>query len=132
MQIVVDSLLTTYNRAGKGKTVVLLHGWGDSLASLKDIEHKLAQSFDVINVDLPGFGQTQAPSGVWGLNDYAHFIDSFLEKVGVEDVYCFIGHSNGGALLIRGLGANILKSQKLVLIASAGVRPPKTAKKLTF
>src|SRR3989344_1889749 len=107
MQIVTNSLITTYTRAGKGKTVVLLHGWGDSLASFRGVEGQLAKSFDVINVDLPGFGQTQAPHEVWNLDDYANFVADFLKKVEANDVYGFIGHSNGGALLIRGIGTEV-------------------------
>ncbi len=34
----------------------------------------------------------------------------------------FLGHSNGGAIAIRGLGTDVLQADKLVLLGSAGIR----------
>lgn len=122
MQVVVDGLLTAYSRAGAGKTVVLLHGWGDQAAGLQGLQRQLASHYDVISVDLPGFGGTAAPEGVWGLTDYATFVAHFLAKLHIDDVWAIAGHSNGGAIAIRGLAGDILHAERLVLIASAGIR----------
>lgn len=122
MQVVTNSLMTQYSRGGKGKTVVLLHGWADSSAGLRTIYEYLKNNYDVISVDLPGFGGTQAPPVAWGLDDYVLFVQAFLQKINVTQVYAFIGHSNGGAILIRGLGDGHLEAEKLVLLASAGIR----------
>src|ERR1700761_1960117 len=104
MQVVVDSLLTQYVRTGKGKVVLLLHGWGDSAAGLRDLQAVLGKRYDVIALNLPGFGGTGNPPVAWGLTDYAQFVAHFLHKIGVSDVYAVLGHSNGGAIAIRGLG----------------------------
>jgi pimeloyl-ACP methyl ester carboxylesterase len=132
MQVVVNSLITAYNRVGKGKPLVLLHGWGDSLATFSTIEPKLAQNFEVISLDLPGFGQTQGPEQVWGLEEYASFVRDFQAKIGLKEVYAYIGHSNGAAVLICGIGKGTLKSDKLVLVAAAGVRTNQKAKRTAF
>lgn len=121
MQIVINGLLTTYERSGKGRTVLLLHGWGDSAAGLSNIQAALSSHFDVIAPDLPGFGSTQSPPNVWGLNDYASFIQSFLAKLQVAP-YAVIAHSNGGAIALRGISLSLLKSSRLILLASAGIR----------
>jgi len=121
MQVVVNNLLTEYNLSGSGKTVVLLHGWGDSMTGLDDLRLKLAKSFQVISLDLPGFGKSQTPSSSWGLDDYAKFVDDFLTKLALK-ADTIIGHSNGGAIAIRGLGRGILKSHRLVLLAASGIR----------
>lgn len=122
MQVVVDSLMTTYSREGKGGVVLILHGWGDSSKSFQKLSHALSSNYDVICVDLPGFGGSQAPTAAWGLTDYAIFLQHFLAKIGVHDVWAIIGHSNGGAIAIRGLGMQLLQSERLVLLASAGIR----------
>jgi pimeloyl-ACP methyl ester carboxylesterase len=114
--------MTQYLRGGKGKTVVLLHGWGDAAAGLQPVYDYLRKDYDVIAVDLPGFGGTQAPPQAWGLDDYVTFVRDFLAKAGVKQVYAFVGHSNGGAIAIRGLGNGTLQAEKLVLLASAGIR----------
>ena len=61
MQIVVQDLLTSYDLRGRGKVILLLHGWGNSLQSYDLIATNLAQEYQVLRLDLPGFGQTQAP-----------------------------------------------------------------------
>lgn len=120
MQVIVDSLLTNYTRLGSGKTVVVLHGWGDNIAGISPFLKGLSASYDVVAMDVPGFGGTQAPNTSWGLDEYAHFLESFLVKLNIKP-YAIIGHSNGGAIAIRAL-AHGLKTEKLILLASAGVR----------
>ena len=129
MQIVVDSLLTHYEQTGSGKqTVVMVHGWGDSLATFDVLAQKLSKTYTVVTVDLPGFGTTQAPQDIWGLEEYASFIASFVSKLKLR-VHVFIGHSNGGSVLIKGLANNTLNCEKLVLVASAGIRDQEKAKR---
>lgn len=120
MQVVVDDLLTNYTLAGKGREVVLLHGWGDSAKGMEPLTKELAKSFKVTAIDLPGFGGTQAPQAAWGLSDYAHFVQHALAKLNVKP-YAIVGHSNGGAMAIRALTEG-LQAEKLVLLASAGIR----------
>jgi pimeloyl-ACP methyl ester carboxylesterase len=122
MQVVVDGLLTNYVRTGKGRVVLILHGWGDNSTSWLALSKVLSKSFDVIVPDLPGFGGTQPPASTWGLNDYATFVKTLLKKIAVKEVYCIIGHSNGGAIALRGIAQNIITTEKLVLLSSAGVR----------
>ncbi|HSX17552.1 MAG TPA: alpha/beta hydrolase [Patescibacteria group bacterium] len=122
MQAVVDSLLTHYETEGKGKLVVLLHGWGDTAAGMKQLQSALAKRHTVIAVDLPGFGGTQAPSGVWGLDEYALFIAHFLQKIDAPAPAVLAGHSNGAAIAIRGLAQGVLQADKLVLLGAAGIR----------
>ena len=121
MQVIVQDLLTGYSRVGKGKQVLILHGWGDSSVSWKSFANKLAKQYEVILLDLPGFGETQMPGEAWNLTDYANFVHDFLRKIAVKP-YGIVGHSNGGAIAIRGVGQGIFQAEKLVLLASAGVR----------
>lgn len=122
MQIVVDSLLTHYERLGTGKqSIVLLHGWGDSGRTFDQLIQLLQSDYTLITLDLPGFGGTQRPQGVWGLAEYADFVRHVLDKLEVVP-YALVGHSNGGAIAISGLSSGILSAKKLILIASAGVR----------
>jgi pimeloyl-ACP methyl ester carboxylesterase len=122
MQVVVDSLLTQYETLGTGKLVLLLHGWGDTAKGLRGLQTALAKKYQVIAIDLPGFGGTEAPKGVWGLDEYAAFVAHFLHKIGAPTVHLLVGHSNGGAIAIRGLARDTLHADKLVLLASAGIR----------
>jgi pimeloyl-ACP methyl ester carboxylesterase len=125
MQLVVDGLITFYSEAGKGKkTILMLHGWADTSQTFESLAKELTaknKTYRVLMLDLPGFGGTQQPSVTWSLQDYAAFVSNFLVKVGAE-VDVIVGHSNGGAIAIKGLATGKLKAKKLVLVASAGVR----------
>jgi pimeloyl-ACP methyl ester carboxylesterase len=122
MQVVVDTLITHYETKGKGKTILLLHGWADSAAGLQNLQNDLAKKYTVIAIDLPGAGSTQPPPRPWGLDDYAQFLQHFLQKIDAAPLHALVGHSNGGAIAIRGVASGLLSSDKLVLLASAGIR----------
>jgi len=121
MQVVVDSLLTQYERAGKGKVVLILHGWGDNSKGWQEFQELINKDYDVIVLDLPGFGGTDAPTQTWGLDEYAAFVSAFLKKIRVKSE-AIIAHSNGGAIAIRGLAQGKLQAKSLVLLDSAGIR----------
>jgi pimeloyl-ACP methyl ester carboxylesterase len=129
VNIVVDNLLTSYQLSGKGKLVLLLHGWGDSARGLAKLQKELSKDYQVLALDLPGFGGTQTSEVAWDLDDYARFIAAALKKLDFKQLYAIIGHSNGGALAIRALSMEVLRPQKLVLLAAAGVRTNSGAKR---
>lgn len=130
MNIVVDNLLIRYDLTGKGKLVLLLHGWGDSGAGLHDLQKQLAKDYQVLVLDLPGFGASQAPADVWNLDNYAECVAHTLHKLKLDNLYAVIGHSNGGALAIRALSLSLLKPKKLVLLAASGIRTGNSAKRV--
>lgn len=122
MQAIVDDLLTSYEKTGKGPLVLLLHGWGDSQATFKGLVDSLKPTYTVVTLDLPGFGQTEPPREVWNLGHYARFVKAFLEKTGTKKPKAIIAHSNGGAVAIHGLAEGVLPADKLVLLSAAGIR----------
>lgn len=134
MQVIVQSLLTHYEMYGSGKTIVIVHGWGDSMKTWHRFATDLSHGYNVVLLDLPGFGGSQAPSYDWGIGDYAEHLAAFLKKLHLKP-YAIIGHSNGGAIAIKGLAHGMFSLNKLVLLASAGIRNTdatrKTALKIT-
>jgi pimeloyl-ACP methyl ester carboxylesterase len=135
MGILVDEQVIEYkygNTGYYGKTVVMIHGWGDTLDTFELLQREVGKEYGVISLDLPGFGKSSPPNKPWHLDDYAKIIASFLEKKGRKHTYCFIGHSNGCAILIRGLATGVLEADKLVLMASAGIRDQEKTKKSTL
>ena len=127
MQVVVNQLLTSYTITGKGKTILLIPGWADTSASFSKLAGALSHDFEVIALDLPGFGGSQAPATAWDLNEYAIFIAAFLKKL-QKQAWVIVGHSNGGAITLYGAAHNIFTPRKLILLASAGIRDPQSAK----
>lgn len=94
----VEGIETHYLRAGSGEPVVLLHGLGASSYSWRFAFPALADRFDVIAPDLPGFGRSGKP---WD-HDYSiagqhRWVMSFLDGLGVKKAR-FVGNSMGGVI----------------------------------
>ena len=118
---------------GEGQPILILHGWGSSSDSWIKIQHMLAEKgYQVVVPDLPGFGKTPAPKEIWGVEEYANFVNQFAGKFGFEK-FVLAGHSFGGQTAIQFAVQHPEKVEKLVLIAAAGVRrTPGVAKKLVI
>lgn len=131
MNIIVNDLLVNYTRQGKGPVILMLHGWGDRLQTFDKVTALLEGSYEIIRLDLAGFGASQSPTGPWGLDEYADQVAAFLKKVNVKP-FAVLGHSNGGAIAIRAISSGKLNTDKLILLASAGIRSPAKGRKAAW
>ncbi len=120
MKIIVQNLATEYRDEGEGPVMLLLHGWKDSLYTFDDLMPSLLARWRVVRLDLPGFGESEAPGGAWNLDDYIHFVNEFIQKLNLQ-VDVLAGHSFGGRIAIKGQAVKLFKANKLVLIAPAGI-----------
>src|SRR5262245_58564752 len=118
-QLPVKQLPVHYARAGSGQPIVLLHGWGGEIASFGPIPAILAERFDVIALDLPGFGKTPLPDRPWGTDDYADLVVDCLRQLDLGPV-TLIGHSFGGKTSIVVAAQHPEHVRRLVLVDSAG------------
>lgn len=112
--------MTEYGDEGTGPTVLLLHGWQDSLDTFQPLSQQLVNNFRLVSLDLPGFGNTDLPPQAWTVSDYANFVAHFVDKLQLKPL-CLIGHSFGGRIILKGVGNATLSTEKIVLIAAAGV-----------
>lgn len=131
MKCIVQNLATEYLDEGSGTAVLFLHGWMDNLHTFDALAARLASRYRIVRLDLPGFGKTERPKEAWGLDEYVHFVDSFIKKLGVK-VDTFVGHSFGGRIIIKGAAEKIFHADKLVLIGSAGIAKRNTPRNLFF
>jgi pimeloyl-ACP methyl ester carboxylesterase len=130
MNVIVDDLDIRYELKGHGRLLLLLHGWGDDHQTYIGLMSALENKYQLAAFDLPGFGGSEPPKQPWNLDNYAELTAHFIEKLGLNPIYAIIGHSNGGALAIRALATGVLKANKLVLLASAGIRNSQPAKRV--
>lgn len=123
MKCIVDGLAIEYEDKGSGSTILMLHGWGDTMHTFDGLAATLPGR--VVRPDLPGFGESDMPKKDWALDDYVQFVRSFIHKLGIRpDV--LIGHSMGGRIILKGVAEGIFNPKRIVLIASAGVAERKT------
>jgi pimeloyl-ACP methyl ester carboxylesterase len=131
MKVIVDGLATNYLDEGHGPAFLLLHGWANTLHSFDAISASLCKSHRIVRLDLPGFGATEPPPSAWNVEDYARFVRTFCEKIGLEPDTA-IGHSLGGRILVKGLARRIFFPRKVILIASAGVAERNTVRNRVY
>lgn len=84
-----------YTDKGKGRTIVLLHGFMESLDIWHDFSKELSKSFRVICIDLPGFGETPSIGYIHTMELMAKCVKAVLDKERLRR-YVIIGHSMGG------------------------------------
>jgi len=84
-----------YSDRGKGRVVVLLHGFMESLEMWDDFSKELSKSFRVICIDLPGFGETPCIGYVHSMEMMAKCVKVVMGKERLKK-YVIIGHSMGG------------------------------------
>lgn len=113
---------------GKGFPLVILHGWGQNSSHLKKLAESLSPYVDPYLIDLPGFGKSKPPKGVWSAYDYAVQLFSKLQE---KNIYQFdlVGHSFGGKVALC-MAKNFPHSvRKLVLMAPSGLKAKASLKK---
>lgn len=123
----LEGLNLHYTDSEKGeKTVILMHGWGCDHTTVASIE-RVASScgYRVINVDFPGFGDSQEPTDVWGVEDYTRQIEALTKELGIKSPI-LLGHSFGGRVGI--LYASRNQVEKLILVDAAGIKPKRSLK----
>lgn len=121
----IDGMKVAYEVTGSGKPLILMHGWGCDHTTVKSIASVASQTHTVYNIDLPGFGASDEPEEVWGVENYTHCIESFVKQLGIESP-SLAGHSFGGRISILFSSRNDV--DKLMLIDAAGVKPRRSIK----
>ncbi len=119
MKLNVKDTAVNYIQYGKGKDLVLLHGWGQNIEMMKPLGDRLSDKYRVTIIDLPGFGNSDEPKSDWTIEEYCEFVEEVLKKIKVSNP-TMIGHSFGGRISIVYAARN--KIDKLVLFGSPCVR----------
>ncbi|MBR3199660.1 MAG: alpha/beta hydrolase [Bacilli bacterium] len=119
MKITVNNLNINYIQYGKGKDIVLLHGWGQNIEMMKPLGDYFSDNYRITILDLPGFGKSDEPKESWNIEKYSSFLELFLKELNVKKPIV-IGHSFGGRVAIRYSSRNPI--EKLVLFGSPCIR----------
>ena len=118
--ITIQNIKVNVTRAGNNESaVVLLHGWGQNQYMMKFLQDHLCDTFTVINLDLPGFGESEEPPRVWSVDDYVDFLQELLDHLQITHV-SFIAHSFGARIALR--YAYRFPVEKMVLTGAAGIQ----------
>lgn len=117
-----DGVNVFYERQkGVGLPVLLLHGWGCSNETLRPVfNYYAALNREVVAVDFPPFGKSDAPDESYTVYRYAELITALLRELKIEkfDLFCHSFGARVAALICQNAGV-----RTLVITGGAGLKP---------
>jgi pimeloyl-ACP methyl ester carboxylesterase len=99
--ITINGAKIYYEQYGQGEPLILLHGFGRTLADWKPFISEFSKRFQVIAWDMRGHGRSTNPdtSKVFLHATAANDLLELTEKLGLRKVKA-IGHSSGGIIIL--------------------------------
>jgi pimeloyl-ACP methyl ester carboxylesterase len=90
-----------YYQQGQGDTTLLfLHGWCINAAYWKNQVEHFSKTYNVLAIDLPGFGASKAERTNWTIEEYAKDVNAFIAAMKLRNVV-IIGHSMAGDIMLQ-------------------------------
>lgn len=133
--ITTDQGIVHYEVYGRGKPVILLHGWLGSWGLWQKTMAYLGQSYRTYALDFWGFGESGKKINTYQVNDFVSMVDQFMEKLGIVSAP-LVGHSMGGTVSllvairypervkkVTVVGSPIVGNSLAFMLKVAGMRP---------
>jgi len=120
LKLRVNGIQLAYERRGRGKPLLLLHGYPLDHTIWDAVVPLLEHDFDLILPDLRGFGESEAPRTPYLLTDMAADLAALLDALGIERA-AVAGHSMGGYIALAFARAWPQRLRGLGLVASQAV-----------
>lgn len=86
-----------FHDIGSEISLVLLHGWGQNIEMMMPIGEKFFDKYNVLIIDLPGFGKSSEPEFAWTVYEYADCVKKMVDDLELNKVI-LMGHSFGGRI----------------------------------
>lgn len=103
--ITVDDVRLRYREWGEATadrpSLLLIHGFGNSLQSFRELAPRLADCCHVIAIDMPGYGLSDKPVNFdYHNGPQAKVLIAAAKEIGLQRVI-YVGHSLGGAVALQ-------------------------------
>jgi pimeloyl-ACP methyl ester carboxylesterase len=99
--IIIENGLVHYEALGRGKPVLLLHGWLGSWRYWVPVMEELSVQYRVYAFDLWGFGDSDRRDGGYEVESYVDLLDAFIENLGiVSQPLPLVGHALGAVVAL--------------------------------
>lgn len=98
----MDPTRIAFERRGNGRPLLLLHGLGDRRQSWRNVMRELEGEYEVVAVDLPGFGDSPGPppDEPYDVPALVAVVREFCELHGLDRPH-LAGNSLGGAIALE-------------------------------
>jgi pimeloyl-ACP methyl ester carboxylesterase len=95
--ITTDQGIVHYQVFGRGRPVILLHGWLGSWGLWQETMRYLSKDYRTYAMDFWGFGESGKKRETYSISDFVSLVDQFMEQLGIVKAPV-IGHSMGGTV----------------------------------
>lgn len=95
--LATESGIVHYESYGRGRPVILLHGWLGSWALWRDTIEQLGKEFRTYALDFFGFGEASDQGADFSVDTYVTLVDQFMDRLGIVKAP-LVGHSMGGTV----------------------------------
>jgi pimeloyl-ACP methyl ester carboxylesterase len=115
--ITTDQGIVHYEVYGRGRPVILLHGWLGSWGLWQETMTFLGQYYRTYALDFWGFGESGKKRNTYMVQDFVSLVDQFMEKLGIVEAP-LVGHSMGGTVSLSVALQYPERVRKVVVIGS--------------
>lgn len=115
--ITTDQGIVHYEVYGRGRPVILLHGWLGSWGLWQETMAYLGQYYRTYALDFWGFGESGKKRNTYMVTDFVSLVDQFMDKLGIIRAP-LVGHSMGGTVSLSVALQYPERAQKVVIIGS--------------
>lgn len=92
-----DQGIVHYEVYGRGRPVILLHGWLGSWGLWQETMAYLGRFYRTYALDFWGFGESGKKRDTYDVQDFVTLVDQFMEQLGIGQAP-LVGHSMGGTV----------------------------------
>lgn len=112
-----DQGIVHYEVFGRGRPVILLHGWLGSWGLWQETMSYLGRFYRTYALDFWGFGESGKKRSSYAVQDFVSLVDQFMEQLGIERAP-LVGHSMGGTVSLSVAIQYPQRARKVVVIGS--------------
>ncbi len=114
--LVTEQGIVHYEAYGRGRPVLLLHGWLNSWALWRNTIELLGKEFRLYALDFLGFGDSGSRTEEFSVTNFVLMVNEFMDRLAIKKAP-LVGHSMGGTVA---LSAAINYPEKVVKVIVVG------------
>lgn len=115
--ITTDQGIVHYEVYGRGKPVILLHGWLGSWGLWQETMAYLGAFYRTYALDFWGFGESGKKRETYAVQDFVSLVNQFMEQLGIAHAP-LVGHSMGGTVSLSLAIQYPGRASKVVVVGS--------------
>jgi len=115
--ITTDQGIVHYEVFGRGRPVILLHGWLGSWGLWQETMSYLGRYYRTYALDFWGFGESGKKRDTYAVQDFVVLVNQFMDRLGIINAP-LVGHSMGGTVSLSVALQFPERVRKVVVIGS--------------